>query len=67
MNQEIPSSISLGLSLGGLGGALFLLANLYTILHLIQRIFAPNAEWKWLNNLRDKWHYFIILEYCALS
>lgn len=57
MNQEIPGNIALGLSLGGFGGALFFLANLYTILHLIQRIFAPKAEWKWLNNLRNKWHY----------
>ena len=44
MNQEIPGNIALGLNLGGLGGALFFLANLYTILHLIQRIFAPKAE-----------------------
>lgn len=57
MGQEIPANVSLGLTLGSAAAALFFLANLYVLLHLIQQIIAPKAQWKWLNNMRDKWHY----------
>lgn len=55
--QEIPTDVTLGLNLGGVAGALFFIANLHVLLRLIKNLFAPKAEWKWLNDLRDKWHY----------
>jgi len=57
MSQEIPAGVALGLNLGGVAGALFFISNLYVLLHFIKNLFAPKAEWKWLNSMRDKWHY----------
>jgi len=55
--QVIPTNVALGLNLGGVAGALFFIANLYVILHMIKKLFAPKAEWKWLDSLQGKWHY----------
>jgi predicted membrane channel-forming protein YqfA (hemolysin III family) len=53
----IPSSISLGLNIGGLAGFVFFIANLYIILKEIHKHFFSNSEWAWLNSMKDKWHY----------
>jgi len=57
MGQEIPANVALGLTMGGAAGATFFIANLYVLLHLIKQVIAPKAQWKWLNAMRDKWHY----------
>ncbi len=57
MGQEIPANVSLGLTMGGAAGAMFFIANLYVLLHLIKQIIAPKAQWKWFNVMRDKWHH----------
>lgn len=57
MTQEIPANISLGLTMGGVAGALFLIANLCVLLHLINQLVAPKTQWKWLDKMRNSWHY----------
>ncbi|WP_342750124.1 hypothetical protein, partial [Petrotoga halophila] len=55
--QEIPVNISLGLTMGTIAGTLFLIANLYVFFHLINQLVAPKKQWKWLDKMRNRWHY----------
>ncbi|MEN6499690.1 MAG: hypothetical protein ABFC65_04030 [Rectinema sp.] len=57
MTQEIPANISLGLTMGGVAGALFFIANLYVLLNFIHRLVASKTQWKWLDKMRNRWHY----------
>lgn len=57
MQPVVPQGVSLGLSMGGLVALLFLVANLYVILHLIQRLVAPRSQWAWLARMGKSWHY----------
>lgn len=56
MPSNVPSSVNVGLALGGLAAFLFLVANFYAILHMFQQIFAPRSRWAWLQNLGKRWH-----------
>jgi len=60
-----PTSVSIGITLGGLIALLFIVAEMYTILHMFQTIFAPKSNWKWLQNMRNRWH--PIHYYCNIA
>jgi len=57
MEQGIPANVSLGLTMGGAAAAMFFIANLYVLLHLVQQVIAPKAQWKRFNVMRNRWHY----------
>lgn len=54
--EPIPLNVLIGLVLGGLSAFLFFIANLYVILHFIQKIIFPKREFKLLKNMGKKWH-----------
>jgi hypothetical protein len=55
--QEIPANISFGLTMGTIAAALFFIANLYVFFHLINQLVSPKKQWKWLDKMRNRWHY----------
>jgi hypothetical protein len=55
--QEIPANISLGLTMGTIAAALFFIANLYVFFHLLNQLVSPKKHWKWLDKMRNRWHY----------
>jgi len=57
MEQVTPANVSLGLTMGTAAAAIFFIANLYVLLHILKQIIAPKAQWKWFNVMRDRWHY----------
>lgn len=56
MLEQIPANISLGLNLGSITAFLFFLANFVVIFTLIHKLINPSKEWKWLDNLKNRWH-----------
>jgi hypothetical protein len=56
MFEQIPTDISLGLNLGSITAFLFFLANFIVIFTLIHKLINPSKEWKWLDNLKNRWH-----------
>jgi len=54
----VPTSISLGLSIGSLTAFVFMVANLYILLNAIHSVFFPQDEWLFLSKMQNKWHYF---------
>ncbi|HOJ92727.1 MAG TPA: hypothetical protein PKW23_03560 [Dictyoglomaceae bacterium] len=53
----IPSSVTIGLTMGSLVAFLFLIANLYNLLNLFNKIFSPGKQWDFLKKMRNRWHY----------
>lgn len=51
-----PRIVSTGTALGALAALLFLIADLYVILHMVHTIVAPKSNWKWLQNMGKRWH-----------
>ncbi len=51
-----PTSVTVGTTLGALAALLFLIADLYVILHMVHTIFAPKSKWPWLENMGKRWH-----------
>lgn len=56
MIEQIPTNISLGLSLGSLTAFLFFLSNFVVIFTLIHKVISPSTKWEWLDNLKGRWH-----------
>ncbi|MDD5452949.1 MAG: hypothetical protein PHZ21_01525 [Candidatus Bipolaricaulis sp.] len=54
---SVPTSVSVGLELGGVAAFLFVFANLYAFLHLLQKLFFPKTEVQWLKAMGRRWHY----------
>jgi hypothetical protein len=54
--ESIPQSVNIGLALGGATAFVFFIANLYVILHLLQKLFMPKAKIRFLENMGKKWH-----------
>ena len=54
--MPVPTRANIGVTLGAIVGLLFLVAELYVILHMVETIFAPKSNWKWLQNMRNRWH-----------
>jgi hypothetical protein len=53
----IPSSVTIGLSMGSLVALLFFVANLYNLLNLFNKLFASGQQWNFLKKMRNSWHY----------
>ncbi len=51
-----PANVTVGITLGAVAALLFIVADLYVILHMVQTIFAPKSTWPWLRNLAKRWH-----------
>ncbi|MFZ2413678.1 MAG: hypothetical protein WAW16_05605 [Candidatus Cryosericum sp.] len=51
-----PAIVTTGITLGTLAVLLFLVADLYVILHMVHTIFAPKSNWKWLQTMGKRWH-----------
>lgn len=52
----MPAAASMGIALGALSALLFLIADLYAILHMLQKIFFPRSNWLWLQRMGKRWH-----------
>jgi len=52
----MSATVSVGLALGALSALLFLIAELYALLHTLQKIFFPRSNWSWLQGMGKRWH-----------
>ncbi|HOP56102.1 MAG TPA: hypothetical protein PLK33_05200 [bacterium] len=52
-----PSSVTVGLSMGSVVALLFLIANFYNLLNLLNKLFASGKQWDFLKKMRNSWHY----------
>jgi len=50
----ISSSVTIGLTMGSLVAFLFLIANLYNLLNLFNKIFSPGKKWDFLYLLLEE-------------
>jgi len=55
--ENVPQSVIVGLGLGGATAFFFFIANLYVILHFLQKLIFPKRQFKWLNAMGKRWHY----------
>ncbi|HOQ51795.1 MAG TPA: hypothetical protein PK233_08190 [Candidatus Atribacteria bacterium] len=52
----MPTTTNVGIALGALSALFFLIADLYVILHMLQKIFFPRSNWSWLQKMGRRWH-----------
>jgi len=52
-----PTSVTTGLTMGIVVVFLFLIANLYNLLNLFNKIFSSRKQWNFLKRMRNSWHY----------
>jgi cytochrome b561 len=53
----MPTSISLGLSIGSLTAFVFMVANLYILLNTFHKVFFSQEKWSFLSKMQSRWHY----------